>query len=340
MTDADYMRMALKEAWKSAGHTRPNPPVGAIVVSPSGEIVGRGRHRRCGTDHAEAAALKNAGSAKGCTVYCTLEPCSKPGRVGACTDALIAAGVARVVWAAVDPNPKNRGKAARVLAKAGIKGELLKSAPDVTAEARELIAPFSKHVTTGLPYVTVKIALSLDGRISDERGNARWISSSASRRRTGKLRERVDCVLVGGQTVRADNPSLLCHTKRNNDLWRAVVTASGDLPPTAQIFTDDARDRTLAYVKVVKGPGGPVSSRPYPGVVGFSSLREILADLGRRGFMHVLCEGGMELARSLAAEGLVDEWLTVLAPIVIGHGKMSEAKRLAGEDAFITYRCS
>ena len=92
MTDADYMRMALKEAWKSAGHTRPNPPVGAIVVSPSGEIVGHGRHRRCGTDHAEAAALKNAGSAKGCTVYCTLEPCSKPGRVGACTDALIAAG--------------------------------------------------------------------------------------------------------------------------------------------------------------------------------------------------------------------------------------------------------
>ena len=195
------MRRAIALAERSAGHTRPNPPVGAVVVK-HGRVIGEGRHRRCGGDHAEVAALKACKtsprgaavyvtlepcskpgrvgaccaalkactfSPKGATVYVTLEPCSKPGRVGACCDALIAAGVKRVVWACPDPNPVNRGKAARILRRAGI----------ATAhglcedEASALIRPFAKHVTTGLPYVTVKLAMSLDGKICDDLGNAR-----------------------------------------------------------------------------------------------------------------------------------------------------------------------
>lgn len=332
--DRDYLELALAEAWKSAGHTRPNPPVGAVVVL-DGKVVGVGRHRRCGGNHAEVAAMNNAignlrrsnafqvGALplKGATVYVTLEPCSRSGRVGACTDALIAAGVKRVVWAIPDPNPRNRGRARRVLARAGIQGELFRgrlqgpeNGPFVMDE-RALIAPFSKHVTTGLPYVTVKLAMSLDGRICDDWGEARWISSPASRKLTGRIRERVDCVLVGAETIRRDDPSLLCHTRRNDDLWRAVVSRSGKLPPKSQVFTDAARARTLVY----------------------ASPREALADLGRRGFMHVLCEGGLGLARSLAAEGLVDEWLTVLSPVVIGASPIASAVRYPGDDALLRF---
>ena len=325
--DAIFLAAALAEAWKSAGHTRPNPPVGAVVVR-KGEIIGRGRHRRCGGDHAEVAAIKDAlrhlpesvrrrsRPLAGTVVYVTLEPCSRPGRVGACTDALAAAGVARVVWAEPDPNPVNRGRAARALAKAGIVGERFQGKPVASGvwpcggEAAALIAPFAKHIATGLPYVTVKIALSLDGRICDAWGDAHWSSSTASRQRTGRLREVVDAVMVGAETVRRDNPSLLCHTKRNDDLWRVVISRSGRLSKRAQLFTDAAKDRTLV----------------------FSDPRVALEELGRRGFLHVLCEGGLDLARALAEEGLVDEWVTVLAPVVIGSRPIARAVRFPSPD--------
>lgn len=313
------MARAWALALKSCGHTRPNPPVGAVVVQ-DGRIVGEGRHRRCGGDHAEAAALKDATrrlpgiafhTAAPATVYCTLEPCSKPGRVGACCDALIAAGVKRVVWACPDPNPTNRGRAARVLRRAGIdtacwaqerSGARRTLARDIWATT---LRPFAKHVTTGLPYVTVKLALSLDGRICDTMGQARWISGPASLRETATWRERADVVLVGAETVRRDNPSLLCHTRRNDDLWRAVVSRSGNLPQDAQIFTDAAKDRTLVYRDPV----------------------EAVRDLGARGFMSVLCEGGFGLARALADADLVDEWVSILCPLVIGERPLADARR-------------
>jgi diaminohydroxyphosphoribosylaminopyrimidine deaminase/5-amino-6-(5-phosphoribosylamino)uracil reductase len=314
--DAKFMERAIALAWKSAGHTRPNPPVGAVVAK-DGEIIGEGRHRRCGGDHAEVAALKACkASPRGATLYVTLEPCSRPGRVGACCDAILASGVARVVWACRDPNPKNSGRAARILRAAGIE-----TASGLCRDmAAPLIAPFTKHVATGLPFVTVKLAMSLDGRICDTSGTSRWISSKESLARTALLREMVDAVMVGGETVRKDNPSLLCHTKRNDDLWRAVVSASGNLPKDAQIFTDGARERTLVY----------------------RSPREALEDMGRRGFLHVLCEGGLGLARSLADEGLVDEWIGVFAPIAIGNRPLAEAQSFAfaecatsGPDVFV-----
>ena len=295
-------------------------PEQPYVVVQDGRIVGEGRHRRCGGDHAEAAALKDAArrlpgidfhTAAPATVYCTLEPCSKPGRVGACCDALIAAGVKRVVWACPDPNPTNRGRAARVLRRAGIDTACWAQERSVARRtlARDIWAttlrPFAKHVTTGLPYVTVKLALSLDGRICDTMGQARWISGPASLRETATWRERADVVLVGAETVRRDNPSLLCHTRRNDDLWRAVVSRSGNLPQDAQIFTDAAKDRTLVYRDPV----------------------EAVRDLGARGFMSVLCEGGFGLARALADADLVDEWVSILCPLVIGERPLADARR-------------
>ena len=312
--DQDFMRRALELAARSCGHTRPNPPVGAVVVK-DGRIVGEGRHVRCGADHAEVAALKSVkvrDAVEGSTVYVTLEPCSKPGRVGACCDALIAAGVGKVVWAVPDPNPKNAGRAAKVLRAAGIETECWSRSRDAmkrecAREAARLVAPFAKHVTTGLPYVTVKLAMSLDGKICDDSGDARWVSSERARKRTGRLRERVDAIMAGAETVRKDNPSLLSHGRRNDDLYRVVVTASGNIPRNSQIFTDAAKHRTLVF-----SPDG-------------RGIRGVMEDLGEKGFMHVLCEGGLNLARSLAKEGLVDEWIAVVAPKVIGSGPIGAA---------------
>lgn len=307
------MARALALARRGCGHTRPNPPVGAVVVS-GGKIVGEGFHRKAGTDHAEVAALGNARRRLGraaeaafrdATLYVTLEPCSRPGRVGACTDAIAAAGIPNVVYAVPDPNPTNRGRATRALARAGVRCERFRGDAEILTAARRLAAPFAKHVTTGLPYVTVKLALSLDGRICDDGGQARWISSAKARARTGLLRAEVDAILVGAETVRKDNPSLLCHQKRNDDLLRAVVSKSGNLPRDAQVFTD-GRNPTLV----------------------FRDAAEAVRELGRRGALHVLCEGGLKLATSLAEAGLVDEWLTVLSPCVIGRRPIGEALRL------------
>ena len=327
-TDAEFLQRALELAERGMGHTRPNPPVGAVVVK-NGKIIGEGWHKKAGGDHAEVAAIKNAHKKRNCqsltsgedaasplngaTIYVTLEPCSKPGRVGACTDAIIAAGIKRVVYAVADPNPKNRGKAKRALAKLGISCERADAKLDVAHQCEELIREFKKHVTTGMPFVTVKLAMSLDGKICDNRGRARWISCAASRKFTGRLRETVDAIMVGAETVRRDNPSLLSHGKRNDDLIRVVVTRPGKLPKNARIFTDGAPNKTIVF--------NTETQRHRDGIKG------VLRELGKMGVMHVLCEGGMELATALAEAGLVDEWITVLAPIVIGNRAIEKAVR-------------
>jgi diaminohydroxyphosphoribosylaminopyrimidine deaminase/5-amino-6-(5-phosphoribosylamino)uracil reductase len=325
--DGGFLARAIELASKGFGHTRPNPAVGAVIAK-GGRILGEGWHRKAGLDHAEVAAIKNAkrrgNPVKGATLYVTLEPCSKPGRVGACTDAIAASGISKVVYAVPDPNPKNRGKAKRALAKAGVACERFRGDKDLLQSADDLVCDFRKHVLTGLPWVTVKIAMSLDGKICDDRGNAKWISSAGSRALTGgALREVFDAIMVGGETVRKDDPSLLSHGKRNDDLVRVVVSKSGKLPRNAKLFTDGAPNRTLV----------------------FRDARTALAELGRMGIMSVLCEGGLKLARSLAEEGLVDEWLSVVAPVVIAsrpienalRGKIDEAESfLACGDSFLS----
>ena len=296
----------MQLAANGMGHTRPNPPVGAVIVR-GGEVVGEGWHKKAGGDHAEVAAIRNAKrrgkSTEGATIYVTLEPCSKPGRVGACTDAIVAAGISNVVYAATDPNPKNRGCAKRVLAKSGVRCERFSGDAKLIRAADWLIRAFRKHVTTGLPFVTVKIAMSLDGRICDNWGDAKWISSENARKCTGRLREKVDAIMVGGETVRRDDPSLLSHGRRNDDLIRVVVSKSGRLPKNAQVFTDGAPNRTLV----------------------FDDARKALEELGAMGVMHVLCEGGLKLAVSLAEQGLVDEWISVVSPKVIGSRRVKDA---------------
>ena len=348
---AAYFDRALALAARGEGHTRPNPPVGAVLVA-GGAILGEGFHRRAGGDHAEVAALKNAvrrrrnalgfpaperdgetgdvrdgrvqaaenSDSRPATLFVTLEPCSKPGRVGACTDAIIAAGVSHVYYAVPDPNPVNRGRARKVLNAAGIECECLatdlkalwrrgetaaeRALAECVGRARRLIAPFARHVLTGRPFVTVKLAMSLDGKIADDSGEAKWISSAASRRATGRLRERVDAIMVGAETVRRDNPLLLSHGRRNDDLLRVVISRSGELPERARVFTEGA-NATLVF--------------PDP--------ETALAELGRRGCLSVLCEGGLTLARALADLGVVDEWISVTAPIVIGSRPLADARR-------------
>ena len=331
--DAAFIQRALELAERGEGHTWPNPPVGAVIVK-NGKIIGEGWHKRCVGDHAEVAAIKDAlrnlktskpQNLKTCTLYVTLEPCSKPGRVGACTDAIIAAGFKKVVYLVPDPNPKNRGKAKRVLSRHGI--ECIKVCRQACEEkawdyslglkplvewGSRMIAPFAKHVTTGLPFVTVKLAMSLDGKICDDWGNAKWISSARSRRSVGWERARVDAIMVGAETVRKDNPSLLSHNKRNDDLIRVVVTRSGKLPKDAQIFTDGAPNETRVF-RVGRDA---------------KSIKDVLRQLGKMGVMHVYCEGGLTLARSLADEGLVDRWISITAPIIIGSRHLKDAMRL------------
>jgi len=310
-SDSVFMRRAISLAMRGVGHTRPNPAVGAVIVK-GGRIIGEGWHRKAGGDHAEVAAIKsalkhsNVQTLKHSTIYVTLEPCSKPGRVGACTDAIIAAGISKVVYAVPDPNPKNRGKAKRALAKAGVKCERFKGDKEILDAADDLICDFRKHVLTGIPYVTVKIAMSLDGKICDDSGNAKWISSAGSRSLTGgALRQIHDAIMVGAETVRKDNPSLLSHGKRNDDLVRVIISKSGKLPGNAQVFTDGAPNKTLV----------------------FDDAKKALVELGKMGLTSVICEGGLVLARSLAEQGLVDQWLTVLAPVVIGSRPIGKALR-------------
>lgn len=296
-----YIDEAFAEAKKGLGHTRPNPPVGAVIVK-KGEIIGRGHHKKAGGDHAEVAAIKNAKrkghDLKGASIFVTLEPCSKPGRVGACTDAIKAAGISEVYYGAEDPNPVNRGKA-----KAALKGfAKVEFVPE--AECDILIKAFKKHVTTGIPYVTVKMAMTLDGKTVDDFGSSNWITSDKMRKdRVGILRDQVDCIMVGAETVRKDNPRLLSYSKKGNpDLVRIVISKSGKLPKNAKVFTE-GENETLVY----------------------SDPIEALKDLGKRGYCHVLCEGGMKLATFLAKAGYVDEWIACLAPKVVGSGRLAES---------------
>lgn len=309
-----FLNEAISEAIKGLGHTRPNPSVGAVIVK-EGEIIARGHHKRAGSDHAEVDAIKNAISMgfdlNGAAIFVTLEPCSKPGRVGACTDAIKSSGISEVYYGAEDPNPVNRGKA-----KAALEG-FAKCEFHETDRCRKLIRAFAKHVTTGMPYVTVKMAMTLDGKTVDDFGDAKWITSESMRKSVGRLRDEVDVIMVGAETVRKDDPRLLSYSKAGNeDLVRVVVSKSGKLPKEAKVF-NEGENSTLVY----------------------SDPIEALRDLGKRGYSHVLCEGGMKLATYLAKAGYVDEWITCLAPKVLGSEPIADVKTIEDFTVIPDYGC-
>src|SRR5574341_629007 len=216
--DKRYMEMALRLASRGAGRTSPNPMVGAVLVR-SGKVVATGYHRHAGSDHAEIVALKRAGKrARRATLYLNLEPCSHQGRTPPCALSLIRAGVRRVVVGMVDPNPLVSGKGIRKLRQAKIRVDV----GLLERECRRLNEAFSKHITRRIPFVILKLAASLDGRIATASGDSRWVTGSAARRYVHHLRDQVDAVVVGAGTVLADDPRLTCRLRGGRDPWRVV----------------------------------------------------------------------------------------------------------------------
>jgi diaminohydroxyphosphoribosylaminopyrimidine deaminase/5-amino-6-(5-phosphoribosylamino)uracil reductase len=319
--DARYMRVALRLARRGVGRTSPNPPVGAVVVR-RGKIVGRGYHRRAGTAHGEAAALADAGSrARGATLYITLEPCAHHGRTPPCVDAVLNSGVREVVIGTRDPNPQVRGGGIELLRRAGVsvRTGVLKE------ECDDLIAAFRKLATTGLPYVTLKLAASLDGRIATVTGESRWITAEASRRFVHRLRNEHDAVLVGAETVIRDDPELTCRLAGGRNPLRVVVDGRLRLPPRARLI----RDTTAAATLVITSSAAAANRRRQlqskgvdvvvlPGSKARSPWRRILQSLGRRGLMSVLVEGGADVAAGVLSAGLVDSVYLFYAPKLIG----------------------
>lgn len=286
-----FMQRAIALARRGEGLTRPNPPVGAVLVR-NGKIIAEGFHRKAGGPHAEVNCLKSAaGSLRSATLYITLEPCCTFGRTPPCTGLILERGVKRVVIGTEDPNPAHAGRGIRLLRRAGV--EVITGV--CRAEAETLIAPFAKRILTGMPFVTLKLASSVDGRIADAAGKSRWITGPAARAKVQELRRSADAIMVGAGTVRADNPSLLPRPAKDREPWRIIVGSR--VPEKSKVLTDEAADRTL----VMNGP-----------------LNKILRDLGNRGVMHVLCEGGGELAGSLVRAGLVDEFALFVAPSLLG----------------------
>ena len=321
--DRRWMQEALALARRGLGRTRPNPPVGSVIVR-GGSIVGHGYHRGAGKDHAEVNALRQAGArAGGATLYVTLEPCSTQGRTPPCTRGIVAAGVRRVVCAVRDPNPAHRGRGIRILRRAGIKVEEGVGADEASA----LLRPFGKWITSGLPYCTLKLAMSLDGRIADARGRSRWISSPESRRVVERLRLEADAVLVGRETACSDDPSLLCRTGKHTGLFRVVTDSRGALSPTARMLSDGRADQTIIAVTDACSCARRESYRSrgaqvwvLPSKAGRVSMRSLFRRLGRMGLLHVLCEGGGQVAESLLRAELVDESVFFMAAKLIGAG--------------------
>jgi len=306
--DINFMKAALIEAAKGAGRTHPNPAVGAVVVK-NRRILSRGWHRAAGCPHAEIEALrglKNPASAIGATLYVTLEPCSTQGRTPPCTQAIIDAGIRRVVYGVRDPNPLHAGRADRILKKAGVsvtRGILER-------ECGLLNESWNKWIATGLPLVIAKAGMSLDGCIASPPGR-RWITSEESRLDAMRLRAGCGAILVGGETVRVDNPRLTIRGIAGAaQPLRVVWSRSGKLPRRHHLFTDEFRKMTLVFKNV--------------------PLREVLKDLGGRGVEKVLIEGGGRTLGEAFDQRLVDRVVFYVAPVLSGGGVPAIAGAGAG----------
>ena len=295
VTDRDWMDLALEQARLGVGKTAPNPPVGAVIVK-DGFLLGKGWHRAAGQPHAEREALADAAGkdVRGATIYITLEPCSTHGRTPPCTQGLIDAGIARVVYACVDRNPDHAGRADELLAAAGI--EVVSGVR--REEAEKLLRPFFKVRETGIPWVIWKTAMSLDGRITRPPGEGQWLTGEAARADVQKLRSTVDAILTSGETVRRDKPALTIRVPELLDgrqqPWRVIVT---DRPET--LPAEEPRGRTLI--------------RPR------QNLADTLRGLARdQGVLSVMVEAGGVFSAAMFEAGLVDEVVIYHASILCG----------------------
>ncbi|MBA7473364.1 Riboflavin biosynthesis protein RibD [subsurface metagenome] len=329
----DYMKQALSLARLALGQVSPNPAVGAVVVK-SGAVVGQGYTQPPGLWHAEVVALRQAGEkARGGRMYVTLEPCCHYGRTPPCSQSIVAAGISEVHLAMLDPNPLVSGRGKAELEREGIKicvGEH-------EAEAKEINEAYTKFITTGMPLVTAKFAVSLDGKIATKNGDSKWISGEEARKYVHKLRYTCDAVMTGVNTVLIDDPHLTARcsgkggTARKQPL-RVIVDGKGHTPLTAKVFGEPGEtlvalgrliipEEKTAFIQV----GAEILELPSAG--GLVDLDGLLKALGERQITSVLVEGGGSLLGSLFDRGLVDKVIAFIAPIIIG-GK--EAKTAVG----------
>ena len=321
ISDEKYMHMALRLAEKARGRTSPNPLVGAVVVK-NGKVVGRGYHRKAGEPHAEVIALGKAGTAAtGATLYVTLEPCSHTNkRTPPCSPLVIKSGVQRVVIAMIDPNPRVSGGGINAIRETGI--EVVTGV--LEAEARRLNEAFVEHVTKKVPFVTLKIAQTLDGKIATKTGESKWITGEEARREGHRLRNWNDAILVGINTVLKDDPSLTARIPGGRDPVRVILDSSLRVPLNAKVITQKSRAKTIiatlakskknkirklqdagAEVLIVKAAGGRVD------------LRDLMRKLGEQDIMSVLIEGGAEVLAAALRAGIVSKAVIFIAPMLM-----------------------
>jgi diaminohydroxyphosphoribosylaminopyrimidine deaminase / 5-amino-6-(5-phosphoribosylamino)uracil reductase len=309
--DERFMRAALKEAQKAIGQTSPNPAVGAVLVVDD-RIVAKGHHRGVGHEHAEVECLRTFGAKvpARAILYVTLEPCSTLGRTAPCTNAIVKASVKNVVTGAVDVNPRHSGRGITQLRNAGVnvrEGILAQ-------ESARLNEGFNKWIATGRPFVIAKCGMSLDGRLTRPPNEPRWITSSAARHHAHELRTRVDAILIGAETLRADDPRLTVRgMRRARQPWRVVLTRSGDLPPRVHLFSDRQAARTLIYKR--------------------KRIPVVLEDLRKKNVTSVLIEGGGEILTQALDGGLIDKVQLYLGPILTGGAVIAFAGRGVGTTA-------
>ena len=322
-TDSDYMRMALELAARGAGYVAPNPMVGAVVVK-DGQVVGRGYHQAVGGAHAEVNAIDDAGSqATGATLYVTLEPCNHQGRTPPCTQKIMDAGIEKVVVAMADPNPDVAGGGNAWLQSRGI--QVICGVCD--GEARRLNESFVKYVQTKRPFVVLKMAATLDGRIAARSGDARWVTGPAARTRVHELRHALDAIMVGVGTVKQDDPQLTTRLedRQGVDPIRIVLDTRLRMPGTARMLQQVSSARTWVVCGPdagedakarLRGRGAKIIEAPLHN--GRIDLKTLVVQLGARGVTSLLIEGGAAVAASALGAGIVDKVLFFYAPKILG----------------------
>jgi len=325
--DADnyYMRLALREARKAVGRTSPNPLVGAVIVS-KGIIIGKGFHRKAGTPHAELHALKEAGhAASGATLYVTLEPCNHFGRTPPCTEAILKSNLKRVVIGMADPNPSVCGNGARYLAEKGVQ-----VTSGVLEEAcRSINRPFVKHTVSGLPWVILKAAVTIDGKIATASGKSCWITGEKARGAVHRLRDRVDAIMIGVDTALSDDPSLTTRLtgRKGQDPLRVVLDSRLRLPPDAKMLKQESEAETVIFCSTEASSerkrnlekAGAIVKQIGSESCGHLPIIKVLEELGRAQVTSVLVEGGGRVQSAILSANLADEAYFFMAPILLGN---------------------
>ena len=319
--DEQFLLRALALAEQGRGHVEPNPMVGAVLVR-DGQVVGEGYHQKFGLPHAEINALSQAGEqARGADLYVTLEPCCHHGKTPPCTEAVIQAGVARVIVGALDPNPQVAGQGINRLREAGITVDVCED----HAVARRLIAPFTKLITTGQPWVIAKWAMTLDGKIATHTGSSQWISSEASRALVHRIRGQVDAILVGRVTVERDDPLLTARPAGPRIATRIVLDSEASISVESQLVrtVDEARlmivaQETASPVRISQLEERGVEVFRLPKISWQDQLKLLLGELGSRGLTNVMIEGGSLVLGAFTDIHAIDEIHTFIAPKLAG----------------------